>query len=617
LVHYSSNPYCGIAYFMDSVSPAFDDWAFAVVELDCAATYYTFGHELGHNMSARHDWYMDAAQTPYTYSHGYANPAGSWRTMMAYNDGCAAVGTNCTRIPNWSNPAVSYAGQPTGVPEGTSTSCTTGAPYPYCDADNAKTLNKTAYTVANFRQSLSPPTALAAEAVAPSQVNLSWTDTSPDEAGFRIERSLDGLSGWTQIGSVGANVTAYADIGLAAGTAYYYRVRAYDVYVSSLYSSVAQATTPGTAGPLVVSGYQVDDDNVDDSSGNGDWIADCGETVELYLRLRNEGGAPAEGVAVDVSSNDPQVSILYNHSAGYGDIPAGGMATNSDDFDIVVAPNLPWGYRARFDLVATATNGGPWSDSFDLMIQCGEAPHSTYLPLGARQYVPGFDAQFKGSAPGWEVHSGSWAIEYVDWYTTEGLASAWATTSYGSEYKDLDYSARLWRMGCDNCASGLMVRGAPMPLASGNAWYGGYGFFVSQDGRYAVYKYDTGVPSALQGWTLSSAINPGSAWNTLRVVGIGSNLRFYVNDTLVWNGNEGAYPAGRVGLAIYRDADSTSNKLWVDWAKLVPGATVTGSGTLAAEQQVLNEASGQTAGGATAGQAPGQFGDELEDRPPP
>jgi hypothetical protein len=40
-----------------------------------------------------------------------------------------------------------------GVPEGTSTSCVEGVYNPNCDADNRKTLNNTAFTVANFRDS--------------------------------------------------------------------------------------------------------------------------------------------------------------------------------------------------------------------------------------------------------------------------------------------------------------------------------------------------------------------------------------------------------------------------------------------------------------------------------
>ena len=60
-----------------------------------------------------------------------------------------------------------------------------------------------------------------------SQINLSWTDNASNETGFRIERSSDGTS-FTEISTVGSNVTTYADTGLSASTQYWYRVRAYN-----------------------------------------------------------------------------------------------------------------------------------------------------------------------------------------------------------------------------------------------------------------------------------------------------------------------------------------------------------------------------------------------------
>ncbi len=146
--------YCGLGYFMNPVSSTFAPYAYSVVARSCATGYYSFGHELGHNMSAGHDWYVEAGTAPYTYIHGHVNLAGHWRTIMAYNSKCAASGFNCTRVPYWSNPAVNYLGAPTGVASGTSTACTVGnLANPNCDADNHLVLNNTAYTVANFRSS--------------------------------------------------------------------------------------------------------------------------------------------------------------------------------------------------------------------------------------------------------------------------------------------------------------------------------------------------------------------------------------------------------------------------------------------------------------------------------
>jgi hypothetical protein len=149
----NSGGYCGIGYLMSSVSSSFASYAFTVVRRDCATGYYSYGHEFGHNMGARHDWYVDdAVGSPYDYNKAYVYRPDQWRTIMAYNSECSDAGTYCTRILYWSNPDETYDGDPVGVPPGTSTACVEDdLNHPPCDADNRLTLNNTAYTVANFR----------------------------------------------------------------------------------------------------------------------------------------------------------------------------------------------------------------------------------------------------------------------------------------------------------------------------------------------------------------------------------------------------------------------------------------------------------------------------------
>lgn len=153
----ANSDYCGMAWLMTTVSNAFKTNAFALVNWDCATGYFSFGHELGHNMGARHDWYVDdAKKSPYTYNHGYVNPGATtatrWRTVMAYDNECADRGFSCTRIQYWSNPRKTYGGLPMGVAPGTNSTCTTSnLSNPDCDADNHLVLNKTYSTVANFR----------------------------------------------------------------------------------------------------------------------------------------------------------------------------------------------------------------------------------------------------------------------------------------------------------------------------------------------------------------------------------------------------------------------------------------------------------------------------------
>ena len=90
---------------------------------------------------------------------------------------------------------------------------------------------------------LKVPTSLTATAVSSSQINLTWTDNSASETGYKIEQSpVDNLH-YTQVGTVGPNGTSYSATGLSEGTKYYYRVRAYNAIATSAYSSEKNATT--------------------------------------------------------------------------------------------------------------------------------------------------------------------------------------------------------------------------------------------------------------------------------------------------------------------------------------------------------------------------------------
>lgn len=105
------------------------------------------------------------------------------------------------------------------------------------------------------------PSALKAEAVSSSKIELTWKDNSNNETGFKIERRTSGGS-FKQIDRVGKNVTTYTDTGLSSDTRYYYRVRAYTDSNNSAYTSEASATTAdaGTIIKLTVgkSSYYVD-----------------------------------------------------------------------------------------------------------------------------------------------------------------------------------------------------------------------------------------------------------------------------------------------------------------------------------------------------------------------
>jgi len=112
------------------------------------------------------------------------------------------------------------------------------------DCSNCHTFSRAERGLTSVKNVLpAAPAGPAAQRIAPTQVKLVWADNSSAEQGFRIERSLDGVN-FTQISTVGSNVTSMVDSDLNAFTSYYYRVSAYNTVGNSGYSMTGSATTP-------------------------------------------------------------------------------------------------------------------------------------------------------------------------------------------------------------------------------------------------------------------------------------------------------------------------------------------------------------------------------------
>jgi tripartite motif-containing protein 71 len=153
---------------------------------------------------------------------------------------CAGAGcTNFAQIATAGANVTSYSN--TGLTPSTSYTYRVRA---YNTSGDSAYSNTASATTAPAPAVPAAPTNLIAKASSRSQINLTWTDNAGDETGFRIERCKGSTcTNFTQITSVGANVTTFANTGLNKNAIYHYRARAYNAAGTSAYSNIASATT--------------------------------------------------------------------------------------------------------------------------------------------------------------------------------------------------------------------------------------------------------------------------------------------------------------------------------------------------------------------------------------
>ncbi len=128
----------GVALGLWNLDPESEANAFCANGLNSSP--FVLAHELGHNMGCCHALGDGGGCPPeggllfpYSNGHRFEGDSGElWHTVMAYSPGI--------RIEHFSNPDISFDGQPTGIPEGEPDA-----------ADNVMTINLSAFTVSNWR----------------------------------------------------------------------------------------------------------------------------------------------------------------------------------------------------------------------------------------------------------------------------------------------------------------------------------------------------------------------------------------------------------------------------------------------------------------------------------
>jgi len=135
------------------------------------------------------------------------------------------------------------------------TGLTCGTTYNYevkaMNADGDSTAATASGSTSGCPGAPTAPSALTATAASQTQINLSWTDNSSDEIGFKIYR------GATLVTTTAANAITFSDTGLTCGTAYNYEVKANNAVGDSsatTASSTTQACTPPVTASVTLTG---------------------------------------------------------------------------------------------------------------------------------------------------------------------------------------------------------------------------------------------------------------------------------------------------------------------------------------------------------------------------
>lgn len=132
-----------------------------------------------------------------------------------------------------------------------------------------------------------PPTALTIAAITAQQVDLTWTDNSSYEESFVVQRSIAGGS-FTDIATVGADVTTFRDVTISADETYRY-------IVSVTHEGVLTGSTNtlkvifATAPPLAPSGLHAAPNN--STSISGSWWDNSANEEGFRVERSENGGA--------------------------------------------------------------------------------------------------------------------------------------------------------------------------------------------------------------------------------------------------------------------------------------------------------------------------------------
>ena len=154
------------------------------------------------------------------------------------------------------------------------------------------------------------------------------------------------------------------------------------------YQNSFQIHDPGVAIGVGASPFTLYDDGSGQSNGNGDFVANGGETLEIYVNAKNYGSEDASNVIGYLTSTSGNVLIDSTaNMVEFGDVASGETITGSVPYLVVLNDGLPEG--SNLDLIVTFTDneGGNSSGILDIVAHGNSLSASDVDVLGSASDV--------------------------------------------------------------------------------------------------------------------------------------------------------------------------------------------------------------------------------------
>ena len=184
----------------------------------------------------------------------------------------------------------------------------------------------------------------------------------------------------------------------------------------------------GTGSPqLVFDSYEINDDNIGESNGDGDGLAEPSETIELPILISNIGNGPVHSVYGQLSTNDPFI-IITDYYEQFGDISEGSQAWSYNDFDFEISEDCPE-KDVIFNLQLEGDEG-VWNVSFLIhitpyvyyQIETISAPSTAGITEGGGDYMQGESCSVHA-----EANAG---YQFNNWTNNGAIVSAEETYNF-------------------------------------------------------------------------------------------------------------------------------------------------------------------------------------------